>query len=272
MDARIVMNHAPPAEPTAPASSRRGHSMEPRPIHEVSAAADFVWDFDARAARAAFVAQDEFIHLPDLLPRTVVAKLVADAQRARRFAVRARVPLYKKSGSVSYFRLREHAPNIVELYRSAAMLSFLRSLTRADLRLCPDDDPHACALYVYDEPGDRIGFHYDASHYRGDRYTVLLGVVDRSSSRLRCRLHRGDPERAREVAVSTSPGSVVVFNGDRLQHGVSPVAAGEERLVLSFEYVTDARMTPLRRALSQVKDAMTYFGFREVFRASSART
>jgi hypothetical protein len=257
------MNHASAAESSI--SESAAWNIEPRP-RELSSALS---SLDARAVRADFVAQDEFIHLPALLPRSAVGALVMEANRARPFAVRARVPLYKKSGSVSYFRLREHAPSLVDLYRSHAMLSFLRTLTSADLRLCPDDDPHACALYVYDQPGDRIGFHYDASHYRGRRYTVLVGLVDRSSSRLRCQLHRDDPGRAREVEVATSPGSVVVFNGDRLHHGVSPVAVGEERVVLSLEYVTDARMSPIRRVLSRVKDAMAYFGFREVLRGSA---
>ena len=44
-----------------------------------------------------------------------------------------------------------------------------------DLHLCPDEDPHACALYFYTEAGDHMGYHYDTSYYTGARYTVLFG-------------------------------------------------------------------------------------------------
>jgi hypothetical protein len=34
---------------------------------------------------------------------------------------------------------------------------------------------------------------------------------------------------------------------------------------LTLEYVTDARMTPAKRFVSNMKDAIAYFGFRSVF-------
>jgi hypothetical protein len=50
---------------------------------------------------------------------------------------------------------------------------------QAKLSLCPENDPHSCALYYYTEPGDHIGFHYDTSYYKGARYTILMGLVDK---------------------------------------------------------------------------------------------
>ena len=61
---------------------------------------------------------------------------------------------------------------------------------------------------------------------------------------------------------------MVLFNGENLWHSVSPLGEDEERVVLTFEYVTDTGMTPVRRALSDLKDAMTYFGFKEWFRSA----
>ena len=51
--------------------------------------------------------------------------------------------------------------------KSPAFVDFLSRLAGARLLPCPDDDPHACALYFYAEPGDHMGFHYDNSYYRG---------------------------------------------------------------------------------------------------------
>jgi hypothetical protein len=39
------------------------------------------------------------------------------------------------------------------------------------------------------------------------------------------------------------------------------------RVSLTFEYVTDARMRPWCRFISNMKDAIAYFGFRQVFRS-----
>ena len=50
---------------------------------------------------------------------------------------------------------------------------------------------------------------------------------------------------------------------------ITPLAAGERRVSLTFEYVTDRRMRPWRRFVSNMKDAVAYFGFRQVFRRGS---
>ena len=70
----------------------------------------------------------------------------------------------------------------------------------------PPDDPHAYALYFYTRAGDHIGWHYDTSYYVGRRYTVLLGVIDRSSCRLDYELHTR--ERGASVARERLPGSL----------------------------------------------------------------
>ena len=41
---------------------------------------------------------------------------------------------------------------------------------------------------------------------------------------------------------------------------------GERRVSLTFEYVTDPRMHAGWRIISKMKDAIAYFGFRQVFR------
>src|SRR5215471_6627810 len=58
---------------------------------------------------------------------------------------------------------------------------------------------------------------------RGARYTVLFGLEQDSASRLLCRLHTRQRDRAPvDLEVATEPGSMVIFNGDKVYHGVSP--------------------------------------------------
>ena len=47
--------------------------------------------------------------------------------------------------------------------------------------------------------------------------------------------------------------------------GITPLKEGEFRVSLTFEYVTDARIRRGWRLISNIKDALGYFGFRQVF-------
>ena len=221
---------------------------------------------DAAAVRREYWAQNEFVSLERWLPAALVSAMVAEVERVRPAINRNFIPRHKKGGSVSFYTLREQAPTIVAFYRSPAWIAFLSALTGQALQPCPPGDPHACALYFYTEPGDHIGFHFDTSYYKGARYTVLVGLVERSSSRLICQLYKNVPGRTpEERALTTHPGTVIVFNGDKLWHAITPLGEGEERVSLTLEYVTDPAMNPVKRFVSNMKDAIAYFGFRRVF-------
>jgi hypothetical protein len=140
------------------------------------------------------------------------------------------------------------------------------------LQTSPAEDPHAYALYFYTRPGDHIGWHYDTSYYAGRRYTLLLGVVDESSCRLDYELHTREPGHAKVPgSVRIPPGGLEFFDGDKLRHRITPLADGELRVSLTFEYLTDPTMRPWRRFMSNMQDAVAYFGFRQVFRRTTER-
>jgi hypothetical protein len=222
---------------------------------------------DLEAVRAAYWQQNEFIALEHWLPASIVTRMVAEVERVRPQVHRNYIPRHKKGGSVSYYTLVEQAPTILALYRAPAFIEFLSVLSGRALQPCPDSDPHSCALYFYTEPGDHIGFHFDTSYYKGARYTVLVGLIERSSSRLVCQLYKDDPQGRPlvELQLATHPGTLVAFNGDKLWHSITPLGEHEERVSLTLEYVTDPAMHPLKRLFSNLKDAFAYFGLRAVF-------
>jgi len=221
---------------------------------------------DVEAARSAYWRQNELLVLERALPPAVVDALAAEVDHVRPAIHRNFIPRHKKGGSVGFYTLAAETPSILALYRHPAFLDFLARVTGQRAEPCPEGDPHACALYFYTEPGDHIGFHYDTSYYRGIRYTVLVGIVERSSSRLVCQLYKDVPGRAtEELRLATDPGTLVLFNGDKLWHAITPLGEGEERVSLTLEYVTDPRMTPVKRFISNMKDSIAYFGFRAVF-------
>ena len=219
--------------------------------------------------------QDEFLLIPEFLPRAAVGAMLDDVRRLEPGLNRNYIPRHKKGGSVSAFAIADDGPALLAFYRSERFRRFLSELAQAPLLCCPDADPHACALYFYTEPGDHMGYHYDTSYYKGARYTVLFGLVQDSASRLRCRLHTRRPGHAPvDLEVATEPGTMVIFNGDKVYHGVSPSRAGDRRVVFTMEYVTSPEMGRLPRLFSNLKDAFAYFGVGALWRgrARGART
>ena len=223
---------------------------------------------DCAALRAEFQANGEFIAVADFLPAAGLAPLLEALPALEPRVHRNFIPGHKKGGSISRYDLDAHAPAYADFYRSAALKEFLEALCGHALLPCPPDDPHTYALYYYTEPGDHIGFHYDTSYYKGARYTILMGLVDRSTQcKLVCELFKDDPVKSpKHLELITHPGDLVIFNGDKLWHAVTPLGEGEERIALTMEYVTDPDMGTIKRLYSNLKDSFAYFGLRTVFK------
>jgi alkylated DNA repair dioxygenase AlkB len=227
-----------------------------------------VGNLDTQSLRSEFVQQGAFLYLPEFLTPEVTTQLVSAVAAVEPAVNRNYLPGHKQGGSVSRHTIDQLAPFIGELYRSPALIGVLEQLAGEHLQLSPPDDPHAYALYFYTKPGDHIGWHYDTSYYAGRRYTLLLGVLDQSSCRLDYELHtRENGVPVVPGSVQIPPGGLVFFDGDKLRHRITPLGENEKRVSLTFEYVTDQSMHPWWRLISNLKDAVAYFGLRQVFRS-----
>jgi hypothetical protein len=221
---------------------------------------------DLHGLRGEYVRQGSFVYVENFLPAEITARLVDAVAAVSNSVNRNYLPGHKQGGSVSRHTLDMQAPAVAELYRSPELRRWLDGITGDHLQLSPPDDPHAYALYFYTRTGDHIGWHYDTSYYAGKRYTLLLGVIDDSSCRLDYELHTREKGAAIvSGSIKIAPGALVLFDGDSLRHRISPARQGETRISLTFEYVTDPRMRPWWRLISNMKDAFAYFGFRQVF-------
>jgi hypothetical protein len=271
----------PPAQPAAPASGVQAPIAKPpalcadrgsgEPADRALAAR--LQALDADALEREYREQGAFLYIPEFLPPDMTARLIAAVAAVEGNVNRNYLPGHKQGGSVSRHAIDELAPFIAEVYRSPALIEWLGRLACDPLQVSPAADAHAYALYFYTRQGDHIGWHYDTSYYAGRRYTLLIGLIDESSCRLDYELH------TREAGAKTVPGSVriqpgglVFFDGDKLRHRITPLAAGERRVSLTFEYLTNQTMHAGWRLISNMKDAVAYFGFRQVFRGRKRRT
>ncbi len=222
---------------------------------------------DVQAQRALYEEQGAVLMIEDFLPADVLAQLLDGLKTVKGQAHRNYVPRQKKGAAVSRFLLDHEANQFREFYQAASLRRLLNTLTGEMLLDCRESDPHTYALYLYEEPGDYIDWHYDTSFYRGKRFTALVGLVENESCLLECKLHTRNPEKEDELrAYQIKPGSLFIFDGDQLWHRVTPMAEGDSsRVVLTLEFVTDTSMNFWRKLVSDVKDAFAYFGIREVF-------
>jgi hypothetical protein len=227
----------------------------------------------AASLRRDYVDNGSFVYVEDFLPANVTARLIAAVAAVESAVNRNYLPGHKQGGSVSRHTLDELAPFIAELYRSPPLIAWLSEIAGEAIQVSPPEDAHAYAFYFYTKEGDHIGWHYDNSYYKGRRYTLLLGVVDDSSCRLEYELHTREPEVPTERgSIRYPPGSMVFFDGDKLKHRITPAHEGDRRVSLTFEYVTDPGMHPFWRMISNFKDAVAYFGLRQVFGRKRARS
>lgn len=225
---------------------------------------------DGSAMKESFATFNEFVQIPNFLPPDLTTSLIKELDGLDGAVHRSYIPGHKKGGSIGRHDLENIAPIFGGLYYQQSLLDFLSGLSGASLLRCPENDPHAYALYYYTEAGDHIGYHYDRSYYKGDRYTALLGLVDNSSCKLECQLYKDDANRGTELLeVNIKPGMLVFFNGDKLYHRITPLGDNERRIVLTLEFLTQTKMNPLLRFVSNVKDSVAYFGFKQVFQAKN---
>jgi hypothetical protein len=227
-------------------------------------------DLGAVASRSLPTFADHLAVLPDFLPAASFAVL-ADAAEAlvapeRPLAPeRSYVPTHKQGGTVAYETLITAAPAIVACYHSRGLQDILSRLVGVPLRPTPIHDQSSLSVLVYNKPGDHIGWHYDHNFYRGRHFTVLLAIRNEgraahgsSHAVLKARL----PQR--EIAISTASNTLVIFEGARVRHMVTPIREGERRLMLSMTYCTDPRSYWWQGWSRRLKDT-AYFGLRALW-------
>ncbi|HEY4405006.1 MAG TPA: 2OG-Fe(II) oxygenase [Xanthobacteraceae bacterium] len=208
--------------------------------------------------------EDRLAVVPDFLPAPRFAALAGEAERLVS-PERSFVPAHKQGGTVAYETLIAAAPAIVACYHSAGLRDIVGRLVGTPIRPTPINDQSSLSVLVYNKPGDHIGWHYDHNFYRGRHFTVLLaihnaGQADRGLSHavLEARLP------GRELAISTAANTLVVFEGARVRHRVTPIHDGERRLVLSMTYCTDPRSYWWQGWSRRLKDT-AFFGLRALW-------
>ncbi|NBU34286.1 hypothetical protein EB118_06985 [bacterium] len=163
----------------------------------------------------------------------------------------------RKAGTISSSKLSAN-PTIHSLYTSPEFIGFLKEITGLDLERVNCDDKSSMNLLVYEKTGDFISWHKDPNHYKGNRITVLINIVNESCS---------DPTQLSEsflqykldgsiVSVKMKPNSILVFNGSIVDHRATGIGPNERRIQLSFTYCDVCRETFVGKPVRWLKETV----------------
>jgi hypothetical protein len=206
--------------------------------------------------------QEWIITAEDFLEPTTLQQLQTEVMENQPRLVRSFVPTHKQGGTVSYETLHSHAPGCLALYHSPRMHQFVEAVTGVAVRPAGDHDQSACSILYYTQAGDYINWHYDPNFYHGRQFTILIVLVNESrdgqgSTSKLMRKHRDGRVEAVELPVNT----LVMFEGARVLHKVSPATEGDRRIVLSMTLNTDPTISLHRELARRVKDT-AFYGFK----------
>jgi hypothetical protein len=151
---------------------------------------------------------------------------------------------------------------LFDALESPDILLRIKERAGLQLQLIPDTDPNRLSLLNYTHDGDHMKWHLDGNSYQGERWVGILVLINGcdsgslSSAQLQF--------RSRDGAVTTArapENSLILFQGDRLEHQVTPLISGQRRVVLSL-LLCDVCVpkTDLRTRIYQTLVNLTFYG------------
>ena len=85
--------------------------------------------------------------------------------------------------------------------------------------------------------GDHIDWHKDGSRYNGDRYVVLLTIVNENADKTG--LSQNEfmySYNGQEIPVKLQENSIIIFKGSEISHKSTAIGEKERRVLLSMTF------------------------------------
>ena len=146
---------------------------------------------------------------------------------------------YNSQGNISFYNLidKHLNENLIEplnLYYSNEFLTFINNLLNIKVNYSSPLDYTTCSIVTYDKIGDFIDWHNDYNAYYGNRWTVLITLINTNnkndlSSLKYCYKHNNNIS-----CLKTEENSILIFNGSILKHMTTKMNANEKRTVLAM--------------------------------------
>ena len=112
----------------------------------------------------------------------------------------------------------------------------------ANLQFVPEVDTNRLSLLYYKDEGDGIDWHVDGTIYLGDRWAGILTIVE-DIKELEAKLELKPNSKPATFPVDKMENTLVLFQGDQVQHRARPMLMDEERIVISLLFSTNPTRT-----------------------------
>jgi len=141
----------------------------------------------------------------------------------------------RQGGSMGGHELRKSPlSKIPDIIDNPKFLQKVQSKTGiANLQFVPEVDTNRLSLLYYKDEGDGIDWHVDGTIYLGDRWAGILTIVEdikESEAKLELKPN-GKPAT---FPVEKMENTLVLFQGDQVQHRARPMLMDEQRIVVSL--------------------------------------
>jgi hypothetical protein len=145
--------------------------------------------------------------------------------------------MLRKATGVDFFKLHQQSyPGILEFFYSGDLMTALTSIIKKPVQRISLSDPNSCSLIIYTNAGDHIDWHLDYSNYYGDRFVVLLTIVNENREKdggLSSNIFKYNYDgETHELQMKEN--SIVIFKGSEIFHKATAIEDGERRILLSM--------------------------------------
>jgi len=124
--------------------------------------------------------------------------------------------------------------NIAHIIDSPAFLEKVQSKTGiANLQFVPEVDTNRLSLLYYNDEGDGFDWHVDGTIYLGDRWAGILTIVE-DIKELETKLELKPNGIPTTFPVDKMENTLVLFQGDQVQHRSRTMLKDEQRIVVSL--------------------------------------
>ena len=146
--------------------------------------------------------------------------------------------MVRKATGINFFNLhKENYNGLVELYYSNELLNTISDIIKKPVQRISLADPNACSLLIYANKGDHINWHYDYSSYYGDRFVVLLTIVNENSDKNDLSQNVFKYKYKNKVNdLKMNENSLVIFKGSDIMHKSTAIDDNERRILLSMVF------------------------------------
>jgi hypothetical protein len=147
--------------------------------------------------------------------------------------------IFRKGSGYNFFKLHNSNEYIgfLELFYNNDLLTNLSKIIGKPVQRTPLSDLNACSLLIYSKKGDYIDWHKDYSVYNGDRYVVLLTIVNENEKKNN--LSKNEfyyVYNNIEYKLKMKPNTLIIFKGSEILHKSTSINENEKRILLSMTF------------------------------------